>query len=90
MHVSNTINCSGLSTAPTVLRIKQALIGLPDSKLPLSVLVDTACDCARLVSSLGAMAGDVYLASDVRQMPAHLASSRTVSARLTDTIHQAS
>ena len=32
MHVSNTINCSGLSTAPTVLRIKQALIGVPDEK----------------------------------------------------------
>lgn len=90
MHVSNTINCSGLSTAPTVLRIKQALIGVPDEKLPLGVLVDSECDCARLVSSLGSTAGDVYLASDVRQVPAYLSAATQRGARSVDTIHQIS
>lgn len=59
MHVSNTIDCNGLSPAPTVLRIKQALIWLPDDDLPLNVLVDSECDCEHLADSLGKLADDV-------------------------------
>ena len=75
MHVSNTINCNGLSTAPTVLRIKQALTGLSDDNLPLGVLVDSECDCTRVVSSLGPLAGDVCLASDLGQLPMNVSAS---------------
>ena len=69
MHLSNPIDCNGLSPAPTVLRIKQALVGLPDDELPLNVLIGSECDCEHLASSLGALAGDVHLASDIRQLP---------------------
>lgn len=69
MHLSNTINCSGLTAAPTVLRIKQALVGLSQDRLPLNVLVDTECDCKHLERSLGLLAGDVQLSSDMRALP---------------------
>jgi hypothetical protein len=62
--VARAIDCSGLSAAPTVLRIKQALTGLSDEHLPLGVLLDSACDRDRIAQSLGAMAGDVHLATE--------------------------
>jgi|TARA_R110000782_G_scaffold104690_3_gene192471 hypothetical protein len=67
MQDSNTIDCNGLSPAPTVLRIMQALIGRKDSNVPLNVLVGSDCDCARLSVSLGDLADDVQLASNLRQ-----------------------
>ena len=90
MHVSNTINCNGLSTAPIVLRIKQALTALSDDNLPLGVLVDSECDCTRVVSSLGPLAGDVYLASDVGQLPVRPFSSDRKAGRSADILRQAS
>lgn len=63
MHVPSTIDCHGLSPATTILRIKQALVSLPDEGLPLTVLVDSNCDCDDLEVSLGALAEDVELAA---------------------------
>lgn len=65
MHVSNTLDCNGLPAAPTILRIKQALIGRSGGDLPLNVLVGSDCDCEDLASSLGSLAEDVHLASDL-------------------------
>tara|TARA_R110002049_G_scaffold52872_7_gene147628 strand:+ start:5828 stop:5983 length:156 start_codon:yes stop_codon:yes gene_type:complete len=45
----------------------QALIGRKDSNVPLNVLVGSDCDCARLSVSLGELADDVQLASNLRQ-----------------------
>ncbi|WP_430473581.1 hypothetical protein ACQ0MK_16800 [Thalassospira lucentensis] len=67
MQVSDTIDCNGLSPAPTVLRIMQALVGRTDTDLPLNVLVGAECNCKHLAVSLGELADDVHLASDVRQ-----------------------
>jgi hypothetical protein len=61
MSVSTIIDCNGLSDAPTVLRIKQALIGLENKNLPLGVLLDDGCDCDRIEQSLGSLASDVRL-----------------------------
>lgn len=59
MKLTNTIDCNGLSPAPTILRIKQALTGREKSKLPLHFVVDSGCDQARLMSSLGKLARHV-------------------------------
>ncbi|MEG3619079.1 hypothetical protein V5T82_11485 [Magnetovibrio sp. PR-2] len=61
MHVTNTIDCNGLSPATTILRIKQALIARPEDDLPLNVLIDSNCDCDDLADSLGDLAEDVTL-----------------------------
>ncbi|MCC9621359.1 hypothetical protein LPB41_06590 [Thalassospira sp. MA62] len=67
MQVSDTIDCNGLSAAPTLLRIKQALTGREDTDLPLNVLVGEDCDCEGLAGCLGHHAGDVLIASDADQ-----------------------
>ncbi|WP_152630732.1 hypothetical protein [Thalassospira sp. HJ] len=67
MQVSNTIDCNGLSPAPTLLRIMQALVGREDSASPLNVLVGADCNCERLADSLGELAEEVQLASDAKQ-----------------------
>lgn len=59
MKLANAIDCNGLSPAPTVLRIKQALIGREKGMLPLNILVDSGCDQAMLATSLGKLARDV-------------------------------
>jgi hypothetical protein len=59
MQISNTIDCNGLSEAPTVLRIKQALVGQEDKVLPIEILVGADCDCDRLTASLGTLAKDI-------------------------------
>ncbi|KZM50805.1 hypothetical protein OA90_07280 [Labrenzia sp. OB1] len=63
MDVTNAIDCNGLSAAPTLLRIKQALVGLVDHALPLEILVDEGCDQERLRRSLGRHGGAVRLIS---------------------------
>jgi len=63
MEITNVIDCNGLSTAPTLLRIKQALVGLVDDALPLDILVDADCDRDRLRRSLGRQGGAVRLVS---------------------------
>ncbi|WP_156111715.1 hypothetical protein [Thalassospira australica] len=67
MQVSNTIDCNGLSPAPTLLRIMQALVGRDDCGAPLNVLVGSDCNCDRLAASLGPLAGDVQLSHNIRQ-----------------------
>ncbi|TYC60512.1 hypothetical protein FMN50_07335 [Rhodobacterales bacterium] len=59
MQISETVDCNGLSPAPTVLRIKQALIGRDEDRLPLEILVGSDCDREQLMSCLGKDAGDV-------------------------------
>lgn len=61
MQVSNAIDCNGLSVAPTLLRIKQALIGRSGKGLPLNILVGADFDRDHLAVSLGDLAGDVRL-----------------------------
>ena len=58
---SSTIDCCGLSTALTLLRIKQAVTAPKAAELPLSVSVDSSCDCLRLTNSLGELAEDIRL-----------------------------
>lgn len=70
MQVSNTIDCNGLSPAPTLLRIMQALVGREDGASPLNVLVGSDCNCERLADSLGPLAEEVQLASDAKQFAA--------------------
>ncbi|HAI30539.1 MAG TPA: hypothetical protein DCM48_13555 [Thalassospira sp.] len=70
MQVSNTIDCNGLSPAPTLLRIMQALVGREDGASPLNVLVGSDCNCERLADSLGPLADEVQLASDAKQFAA--------------------
>lgn len=65
MNLANTLDCSGLSIAPTVLRIKQALIGLTDADLPLGVSVGSDSDCKRIEASLGNAREDVQLLTEV-------------------------
>lgn len=56
------INCEGLSTTLTVLRIKQALVTAAEQKtLPLKVSVDNMCDREQLKQSLGLQADIVQL-----------------------------
>ena len=50
---SHTINCSGLSTALTLLRIKQAITAPARALATLSVSVDPGCDCQRVCNCLG-------------------------------------
>lgn len=59
--IANAIDCNGLSAAPTVLRIKQALVGHDGGALPIDILVGADCDCDRLTASLGKLAKDVRL-----------------------------
>lgn len=63
MEVTNAIDCNGLSAAPTLLRIKQALVGRVDDALPLEFLVDADCDRDRLRRSLGRQGRAVRLVS---------------------------
>ncbi|GAB4520980.1 MAG: hypothetical protein Tsb0019_22200 [Roseibium sp.] len=63
MGITNAIDCNGLSTAPTLLRIKQALVGRVDDALPLKILVDADCDRDRLRRSLGRLKDAVRLVS---------------------------
>lgn len=58
---ANAIDCNGLSPAPTVLRIKQALIGRARDSRPLDILLDPACDTSSLARSLGKLADRVRL-----------------------------
>ncbi len=51
-----TINCIGLSTTLTLLRIKQALLSAREVTLPLNVSVGEQCDRHKLIHSLGAHA----------------------------------
>ena len=81
--ISNTLNCVGLSVAPTVLRIKQALTGMAEKSLPLKILVDEHFDHQRLSDSLGSQAGHVELVAHSRQMnlqPTHGQPSHLVTA----------
>lgn len=56
MQGSHTLDCNGLSHAPTVLRIKQALVSKHAGSGRVGVLVDAECDRARLAASLGKLA----------------------------------
>ena len=67
MHVARTLDCSGLSNAPTVLRIKQALAGATDRDEPIGVLLGENCDCDRIAGSLGSAADQVHLITPTRQ-----------------------
>lgn len=66
MRVSNAIDCNGLSAAPTLLRIKQALVGRKDKARPLDILVDAACDRENLLRSLGKQVAAVRLLAHPR------------------------
>lgn len=70
MQASNTIDCNGLSPAPTLLRIMQALVGRENSVSPLNVLVGSDCNCDHLTDSLGPLAGNVQLSSNITQFAA--------------------
>jgi len=62
MTHSAAINCDGLSTALTLLRIKQALITAAEKKLlPLQVSVSNMCDRESLKQSLGQQADIIDL-----------------------------
>jgi len=76
MNVSQTVNCTGLSAAPTVLRIKQALLRLSDRTSPLGVLVDADCDHKRLASCLGDRAGSVRFVPQAKRMPIYEGAKR--------------
>ncbi|GGD65693.1 hypothetical protein [Croceicoccus mobilis] len=58
-----TLDCNGLSEIPTVLRIKQALVGWTEAGGEIGVLVGSHCDHDRITGSLGAMADRVRLVS---------------------------
>lgn len=60
MQVSQTLDCNGLSEAPTVLRIKQALVGCDAGDL-FGVMVGPDCDRDRVTGSLGALASRIHL-----------------------------
>ena len=59
MKISGKLNCIGLSMAPTILRIKQAMVDKAERKAPLEILVSTECDLDRLKASLGKLSKDV-------------------------------
>jgi len=61
MSIGSIINCTGLSTALTVLRIRQFLVNPPKKSLPLEVSVGKKCDRSLLIESLGADAATVRL-----------------------------
>ncbi len=61
MEMTNAIDCNGLSAAPTILRIKQALVGRCRTTLPIQILVDAECDRDHLRRSLGRHVNDVRL-----------------------------
>ncbi|MCJ2187653.1 hypothetical protein [Novosphingobium beihaiensis] len=67
MHVTRNLDCSGLSNASAVLRIKQALVGSKDGEPRIGVLVGENCDVERITGSLGSAAGRVRLMSATRQ-----------------------
>lgn len=64
MNIQHTIDCDGLSIAPTILRIKQALTGRSSSELPLGVVISSECDKRRLEASLGDACDDIHLLSE--------------------------
>lgn len=55
MQATSDINCSGLNAASAYLRIKQALLTGDHDRFPISVMVDSECDCGNLEASLGAL-----------------------------------
>jgi hypothetical protein len=61
MSIKAIINCTGLSTALTVLRIRQLLINPQQQALPLDVSVGKKCDRSLLMESLGSDAGTIRL-----------------------------
>jgi len=61
MTTTSSINCTGLSTALTALRIKQVLLATQKPSLPLRVAVDSECDRNLLIDSLGSQASAVRL-----------------------------
>lgn len=62
MQILRTLDCSGLSTASAVLRIKQALVGrTEDNNSPIGVLIGSQCDHERIAGSLGPSAGRIRL-----------------------------
>lgn len=62
MSNTTSINCRGLSTAITLLRIRQALITVTGKKTqPLTVAVSQQCDRNQVMQSLGAQANIVQL-----------------------------
>jgi hypothetical protein len=63
MQATNAINCNGLSAAPILLRIKQALVGRVNDTSQLEILVDADCDRDRLRPSLGRYRDAVRLVS---------------------------
>lgn len=64
MSDKSVINCTGLSTALTVLRIRQLLINPQQQSLPLDVSVGTKCDRSLIMASLGSDAGTVRFVYD--------------------------
>lgn len=56
MGIHATINCMGLSTALTAIRIKQFLIDAKDQGLPLQVSIGRQCDRKLLIDALGLQA----------------------------------
>ncbi|MEJ2409534.1 MAG: hypothetical protein P8Y58_01305 [Novosphingobium sp.] len=67
MYVSHTLDCSGLSNAPAVLRIKQALVGRKTGAPRIGVLVSEDCDMERIAGSLGSAVNQVRLLPATRQ-----------------------
>ncbi|TYC90467.1 hypothetical protein [Novosphingobium sp. BW1] len=63
MQRSLTLDCNGLPHAPTVLRIKQALVGNKAGSRRVGVLVGADCDHARITGSLGKLASRIELLS---------------------------
>lgn len=62
MRHTTAINCKGLSTELTLLRIKQALIsGLGQNAKPLNVTVSKPCNRQQLMQSLGQQAESIQL-----------------------------
>lgn len=63
MQRSHTLDCHGLPHAPTVLRIKQALVGKAPGSSRVGVLVGADCDHAQITGSLGQLASRIELLS---------------------------
>lgn len=66
MHVAQTLDCSGLSNVPAILRIKQALVGWKDDAR-MGVLLGEACDADRITGSLGAASSRIELVTATKQ-----------------------
>ena len=66
MHVAQTLDCSGLSNVPDILRIKQALVGWNDD-VRMGVLLGEGCDVERITGSLGVASSRVQLVTATKQ-----------------------